>query len=519
MKFYLINPRLPLSFTSNEYAARMIFKKYSVPPLGLLTAAGMVPAGHEVTLCDENVSPINWDEECDIVGVTGMHLQRPGIRKIAEHFRKRGAKIVVGGPSVMAVPERYRDIADVLMLGEAEQIWPECIADLERGIVKDAYAPPETVDLRTSPVPRFDLISRRDYMQISMQTTRGCPFKCEFCDIITLYGRKVRTKPVAQVIKEVEYVLGLGWDRLFFVDDNFIGDPRYTMELVEALAALQKGVKTPFVFSTQATINIAHNAKLLQALYDGGLRSVFIGIETPRVSSLQETLKYQNVRKDILGEVERIQSQGVAVYSGLMVGFDHDDTDIFQEQVDFINDAKIPLPMPSMVGALPVTPLYDRMAAEGRLIPENEAQGNTYFTNIIPKQMTMDELEQGYRTMVGKLYDPVNYTNRVLGELQHLNRASGKASNYRMPLILGGFLWVLMWYIFDPNRAKLLKAFSRLFPRVLLRYPRVADAALQRLITYRHACRFASMVEHRYISRPTAGAPAAPPDLSVSVPA
>lgn len=519
MKFYLINPKLPLSFTSNEFAAQMVFKKYSVPPLGLLTAAGMIPAGHDVTLCDENVSTINWDQEADVVGVTGMHLQRPGIRKIAEHFRKRGAKVIVGGPSVMAVPERYRDIADVLMVGEAEQIWPECIRDLERGAVKDAYTPADTVDLRTSPIPRFDLISRSDYMQISMQTTRGCPFKCEFCDIITLYGRKVRTKPVARVLAEVEHVLKLGWDRLFFVDDNFIGDPRYTMELVEALAAMRKGMKKPFVFSTQATINMAHNEKLLQAMYDGGLRSVFIGIETPRVSSLQETLKFQNVRKDTLGEVERIQSQGIAVYSGLMVGFDHDDAAIFQEQVDFINDAKIPLPMPSIVGALPATPLYDRMRAEGRLILDNEAQGNTYFTNIIPKLLTMDELQQGYRTMVKALYDPVAYTNRVLGELEHLNRAAGKASNYKLPLILAGFIWVLLWYVVDPNRANLLKAYFRLFPRVLFTLPKVADAALQRLITYRHACRFASMVESRNVAQPPAGATAAPQDLSVSVPA
>lgn len=519
MKFYLINPKLPLSFTSNEYAARMVLRKYSVPPLGLLTAAGMIPEGHEVTICDENAHEINWDQECDVVGLTGMHLQRPGIRKIAEHFRKRGAKIVLGGPSVMAVPERYRDIADVLMLGEAEQIWPQAIADLEQGNVKESYLPADTVDLRTSPVPRYDLISPRDYMQISLQTTRGCPFKCEFCDIITLYGRKVRTKPVEQVLTEVRTVLALGWDRLFFVDDNFIGDPRYTAELMEALIDLRKTLPKPFYFSTQATINMAHNQKLLQQMHDGGLRAVFIGIETPRVSSLQETQKFQNVRKNIIDEIERIQSHGIAVYSGLMVGFDHDDASIFQEQVDFINEAKIPLPMPSMVGALPVTPLYDRIKAEGRLIPDNEAQGNTYFTNIIPKLMTMDELEQGYRTMVMALYDPVNYSNRVLGELENLNKAAGRVSNYQKPLILAGFLWVLLWYVFDPNRARLLSVFRRIVPTALRRYPRVADAALQRLVTYRHVSHFVSLVERRYISKPPAGSPVTQPDLSVSVPA
>ena len=514
MKFYLINPKLPLTFTSNEYAAQVVFKKYSVPPLGLLTAAGMIPSGHEVVLCDENVSAINWEQEADVVGISGMHLQGEGIRKMGRHFRARGAKVIVGGPSAMALPDRYRDVADVLMLGEAEQIWPECLADLERGVVKPAYRPAETVDLRTSPIPRFDLAPRRDYMQISLQTTRGCPFKCEFCDIITLYGRKVRVKPVTQVITEVDRVLALGWDRLFFVDDNFIGDPRYAMELAEALAARRKGMKNPFVFSTQLTINLAHNTKLLQALFDAGCRAVFIGIETPRVSSLQETHKFQNVRKDLLGDVERIQSQGIAVYSGLMVGFDHDDTDIFDEQLDFIRAAKIPLPMPSMVGALPGTPLYERLRVEGRLIPESAEQGNTLQTNIVPKLMTMDEFQQGYRSMVKGLYSPENFVERVLGELEHLNRSSSKASNYRMPVILGGFVWVLLWYLADPNRAALLKAYVLLVPRVFARFPKVADAALQRLITYRHACRFASTVERQYSERPSARAHVPQPELS-----
>ena len=500
MKFYLINPRLPLSFTGNEYAAPMVFKRYSTPPLGLLTVAGMIPHGHDVSLTDENTSTIDWDRDCDVVGLTGMHLQGQRIREIAMRFRARGKKVVVGGPSVMAVPERYRDVADILMVGEAEAIWPACVRDLERGVDRDAYYPTETVDLSTSPIPRYDLVSPRHYLSISLQTTRGCPFKCEFCDIITLYGRKVRVKPIPQVMQEVQRVLDLGWDRLFFVDDNFIGDPRYTMELMEAFVALQRTRRRPFHFSTQATINVAQNARLLQLLYDGGCRSMFIGIETPRVSSLQETHKFQNVRKSLLGDVERIQSKGIAVYSGLIVGFDHDDKAIFEEQVDFINETKIPLPLPAMLGALPGTPLHKRMLDEGRLIPDHEFQGNGYFTNIMPKQMTMEELVNGYRGMVFSLYDPEHFSDRVIGELSRLNRADGKASNYPFPVVLAGFLWVLLWYLYDPNRRKLLKAFRRLFAAAW-RYPRAADAALQRLVSYRHVCRFVSMLEAQHAAR------------------
>jgi len=513
MNFYLINPRLPLSFTGNEYAAPVVLKKYSTPPLGLLTVAGMIPPGHQVSLTDENVSAIDWDRDCDVVGLTGMHLQGERIREIASRFRARGTRVVIGGPSAMSVPERYRDVADILMLGEAESIWPECIRDLEQGTARDAYHPSETVDLRASPVPRYELISPRDYLSVSLQTTRGCPFQCEFCDIITLYGRKVRVKPVEHVLREVEHVLDLGWDRLFFVDDNFIGDPRYTTELMEAFVELQRTRRRPFHFSTQATINIAQNTKLLKLLYDGGCRSMFIGIETPRVSSLKETHKFQNVRRNLLGEVERIQTQGIAVYSGLIVGFDSDDRDIFKEQVDFIDEARIPLPLPAILGALPGTPLHKRMEDEGRLIPDCEFQGNGYFTNVIPKQMTMEELVDGYREMVFALYEPNRFSARVVGEIERLQRGGGEASNYGWPVVLAGFVWVLLWYVFDPNRRKLLRAF-RLIVAGAWRYPKAADAALQRLVSYRHACRFVSLLEQQHAARVGPSAPAVRPTVT-----
>jgi radical SAM superfamily enzyme YgiQ (UPF0313 family) len=510
MKIHLINPAMPLSFLSNEYGAPMVLRKYSTPPLGLLTAAGMIPSHHRVTLCDENTSQIDWNVDCDVVGITGMHLQEPRIREIAARFRARGKVVVVGGPSVMSLPEKYRDVADIRIVGEAEAIWPQCLADLERGSYLNEYVAVETVELSTSPIPRFDLISPKDYLSVSLQTTRGCPFRCEFCDIITLYGRKVRVKPVDQVLREVQRVLDLGWDRMVFVDDNMIGDPRYATELMQALADLRRRAPKPFYFTTQVTINLAQNTRMMELLYEAGGRSVFIGIETPRTSSLQETLKFQNVRRDLLGEVERIQRHGIAVYSGLIVGFDHDDLDIFKEQIAFITDAKIPIPLPSILGALPGTPLYKRMEDEGRLIPDKEFQANAYFTNIIPKSMTTDELERGYREMVFALYDPVRFADRVIGEIARLDDAEGQVSNYRMPIVWAAFVWVFVWYLFDPNRGKLLTALSRIVPAVLTRFPRMGDAALQRLVIYRHICRFVSMLEQRHAARPTevVGSPA-----------
>jgi radical SAM superfamily enzyme YgiQ (UPF0313 family) len=498
MKFYLINPSLPLSFTSNEYGAPMVFRKYSTPPLGLLTAAAMIPQHHAVTLCDENTSAIDWDADCDFVGLTGMHLQESRIREIAARFRARGKRVVVGGPSVMALPERYADVADIRIVGEAEQIWPEAIVDLENGRARSAYYATKTVDLATSPKPRFDFVSRRDYLSVSVQTTRGCPFRCEFCDIITLYGRTVRVKPVEQVLQEVTTVLELGWDRLLFVDDNLIGDPRYAAELLDALAALQKRVSRPFFFTAQSTINLAQNTALMKSYYGAGGRSVFIGIETPRTSSLQETMKFQNVRRDLLGEVERIQRHGIAVYSGLVVGFDHDDLGIFEEQVKFINDAKIPIPLPSILGALPGTPLYKRMADAGRLISDKGFHANAYFTNIHPKQMTVQELEHRYREMVFALYEPTRFADRVIGELDRLNDVEGEVSNYKWPVVWAAFLWVFLWCLFDPNRRKLLTALRIIGSAVFRRYPRMGEVVLQRLVIYRHVRRFVSMLERRH---------------------
>jgi radical SAM superfamily enzyme YgiQ (UPF0313 family) len=311
----------------------------------------------------------------------------------------------------------------------------------------------------------------------------------------------VRVKPVEQVLREVQRVLDLGWDRMVFVDDNMIGDPRYATELMKALVGLRKRTPKPFYFTTQVTINLAQNTKMMELLYEAGGRSVFIGIETPRTSSLQETLKFQNVRGDLLGEVERIQRHGIAVYSGLIVGFDHDDLDIFREQIAFITDSKIPIPLPSILGALPGTPLYKRMEDEGRLIPDKEFQANAYFTNIIPKSMTTDDLEHGYREMVFTLYDPVRFADRVVGEIERLNDAEGQVSNYKLPFVWAAFVWVFLWYLFDPNRGKLLTALWRVLP-VLTRFPRMGDAALQRLVIYRHICRFVSMLEKRHASRP-----------------
>lgn len=492
MKIYLINPQIPVSFAGNEYAAQMLFKKYSTPPLGLLTIAAMIPPSHKIAFCDENASRIEWNNNCDIVVLSGMHIQKKRLREIAVCFRELGKKIIVGGPSAMAVPEWYRDIADILVLGEAERIWPECLSDLEAGRAKDVYEEKETIQLHESPIPRFDLITPRHYMNMSLQTTRGCPYSCEFCDIITLYGRKMRTKPIEHVLAEFKTLFRLGGERIFLVDDNFIGDPGYTSELLRAMIRMNQQLKRSPKFSCQITINVAQNIPLLKLLHAAGCRSMFIGIETPRIESLKETHKFHNARTDMAEDIKTIQSHGISVYSGMVVGFDHDDSTIFEEQLRFTNRAHVPISGPTQLTALPGTPLYTRIKAEGRLKDEKSRNWNWIESNIIPKQMTSEELNEGYVSLIEKLYAPEAFTNRIFGELERLEHTEGKlsASNLNILLVLLGFFWVLLWYLFDPHRKKLLHAFWRLFPAVLVRHPKTTAQALLRLVLYRHICRF-----------------------------
>ena len=502
MKFYFVNPRTSVSFTGNDYAAPVALRKYSIPPLGLLTAAGMVPREHEIRFCDENADSIDWKNDSEYVCLTGMHLQKRRIREIATRFREMGKKIIVGGPSVMAVSEEYRDIADILIVGEAEYVWPECLADLARGEAKDVYRASKTILLEDSLPPRFDLVAPRDYFSMSMQTTRGCPFTCEFCDIITLYGRKVRAKPIKNVLKEIELLVELGTDSINIVDDNFIGNQHYCAELLEAFIDFRARQKRPFYFTCQLTINVTQKPRLLRLLRLAGCRSVFVGIETPRKSSLEETQKFQNSRSDLVKDVARIQSEGIAVYSGLMVGFDHDDTTIFQEQVDFMNEAKIPTAAPHQIGALPGTPLHKRMIAEGRLLPDTEFHMVSFQTNIRPKLMTLKELNDGYVWMLKEMFRPEPYADRVLGQLERISKARDRASNYNPVFIFAAFLWVLLWYIFDPNRKKLLTAYFRVTAKVMAHYRNVSDTALVHLIHYRHIAKFIDVLEDELCEEP-----------------
>ena len=412
MKIYLIAPKNPESFWTFDRILPSLNKKCLFPNLSLPTVAGITPREHEIVLCDENVEPIDFDTDADIVGLTGYVVHEKRIFELAKEFRRRGKFVVAGGPLASLCPEKLRDKVDVVFVDEAEYTWPQFLADYSAGNWQSEYNQHEKPSMHDSPLPRFDLLKVDRYRTMTIQFARGCPFNCEFCDIIVMYGRKPRTKTVAQVMAEVLEIHRLGIRNIFVVDDNFIGNKPEAKQLLHALADWQKENGYPIEFLTEVTLNIAQDDELLRLMRQANFATIFIGIESPRAESLKETHKTQNLRENILDSVHRIQRAGIDVMAGMIVGFDHDDPSIFDEQFRFIQDARIPISMTGMLNAVPKTPLHQRLKEAGRLIAESVGD-QFVFTNIIPKGMSRVQLYEGYKNLLERLYSYSNYRRRV----------------------------------------------------------------------------------------------------------
>jgi radical SAM superfamily enzyme YgiQ (UPF0313 family) len=382
------------------------------------TIAGMTPPPHEVVLCDENVEEIDFDVEADVVGVTGYIIHRERMLEIIEEFRRRGRFVVVGGPFASLCPEQLRGRCDALFVEEAEETWPRFLADFAAGTPKSEYRAEEKPDMTLSPTPRFDLLKVDRYHALTIQFARGCPFNCEFCDIIVVYGRRPRAKSVEQVMTEVRECHRLGARQVFIVDDNFIGNKKLAKELLRELGRFGREHGYPIDFQTEVSLNVSQDEELLSLLHDANFTTIFIGIESPRKASLAETKKTQNLRGDLVENVRRIHAHGIQVQAGMIVGFDHDDESIFEEQLRFIQEARIPVSMTGMLQAMPKTPLYERVEREGRLV--TESTGDQFvLSNIVPSLMSRRALYQGYRWLAEQLYDFRNYRARTLAFLLH----------------------------------------------------------------------------------------------------
>ncbi len=483
MKLYLVAPKNPESFWTFDRILPELGKRATFPNLALPTLAALTPAEHEVVLCDEAVEPIDFDTDADWVGLTGYIVHRERMFEILDGFRARGKKLVVGGPFATLCPEQLRDRADVLFVGEAEETWGQFLRDAAEGTVRPEYETRDLPSLERSPVPRFDLLKLDRYRSMPIQFARGCPYTCEFCDIIVMYGRRPRAKRVEQVMAELEELARLGVPNVFVVDDNFIGDKKKAKALLRAISAWQAERGHPIELMTESSINLAQDAELLSLMRAANFTTIFVGIESPRAASLAETSKHQNLREDIVASVHRIQAAGIEVMAGMIVGFDNDDVSIFDEQFDFIQDARIPVSMTGLLNALPQTALHERLLAAGRL--DSDYTGDQFaFSNVLPAGMTRLELYRGYERLLTRLYDYTHYRTRAMAFIL----AHGEGIRSRVasgPDEVKVFLRTLWSCVLaaTPRRAWMT---LRMFAETLLKRPSAFRRAVSLALMHKH---------------------------------
>ncbi len=410
----LINPRFDVSFWGLEHALPLIGKRANLPVAALPLLAALTPPQHRITLIDENVEAIDFDRcaRADIVGLTGMVVQRQRMREILIELKARGVFTVVGGPWVTVSEAYFGDLADVVFIGEAEETWPRFLADWREGRIERRYEQAEKTDMTTVPAPRLDLLKTRHYLFGSVQFTRGCPFQCEFCDIIVVFGRRPRLKTAAQIIAELEGLRAQGFEIAFIVDDNLIGNKKAVKEILRQVAQWQWDNGFPLTFCTEASIDLADDAELMELMVAANIAIVFVGIESPNEASLRETKKVQNLRAGgtLVDKVRRIQAAGIEVWAGMILGFDHDDADVFAAHRRFLGEARISTAMVGMLSAIPKTPLYARLAAESRL---DERDAPAEGTNVLPLQMSRQTLRKGYVRLMAELYEAKAYFDRL----------------------------------------------------------------------------------------------------------
>ena len=470
MKALLVYPRFLDTYWSFSHALSLYGRRSFFPPLGLLTISSLLPPHWERKLVDLNVeqlalADVQW---CDAVFLSAMHVQKSSLQQMIKLAKTHGKTVVVGGPYASICPHELND-ADHVFVGEAESTFAKFASEFERGEAQRVYRSAERPALSCSPVPDFQLANLKHYSAMPVQYSRGCPFNCEFCDIIEIYGRIPRTKSNEQMLRELDALASTGWqETVFIVDDNFIGNKKNVRRFLPALAEWSKRHGFPFSFVTEASINLADDDELLQLMRDAGFSRVFVGIETPVEDSLKLSQKAQNTRRDLLESIRKIQSYGIEVMAGFIVGFDNDPEDIFERQISFIRQSAVPCSIVSLLSAIPETQLWRRLEREGRLLGVDHSGNNTDgFLNFIPK-MDKQRLLEGYKSVLRTIYDPREYYQRSLDCLAQVNRTGAPAPG-RTELILNDLLSLfrvaLKLGVLDRSRAE----FWRYMLRVALR--------------------------------------------------
>jgi len=502
LKILLVYPQYPDTFWSFRYALKIIAKKASFPPLGLLTVATMLPDEWEKKLVDMNVTTLddkdlNW---ADYVFISAMVVQRDSVKEVIARCGKFGAKVVAGGPLFTTGYEEFEGV-DHFVLGEAEITLPSFLEDLDKGCAKHIYASSERPDIRKTPIPRWSLINMKKYSSMNIQYSRGCPFNCEFCDIIILNGHKPRTKAKDQMLDELEALYSQGWrSGVFIVDDNFIGNKRkLKTEILPAIINWMEEKKYPFAFSTEASINLADDEELMRLMVKTGFNTVFVGIETPNEESLAECNKFININRDLVASVKKIQNHGLEVQGGFIVGFDSDPLSIFKSQINFIQKSGIATAMVGLLNAPRGTRLYQRLKQENRLLKDSSGDNTDCSLNFIPK-MNYETLINGYKHILNTIYSPKQYYERVRIFLKEYKPQKRKGALRLQSYHIRGFIGS-MWFLGVKEKGR--RYYWKLFVSTLLKHPRSFPLSLSLSVFGFH---FRKVIEE-YISTPIGDTP------------
>ena len=471
MKILLVYPRYPDTFWSFRHALKFLSKKASFPPLGLLTVAAMLPGEWEKKLVDMNVSVLS-DEDikwADYVFISSMVVQKSSTKEVITRCNKLNTRVVAGGPLFTTGYEEFEEV-DHFVLGEAEVTLPQFLADLADGCPRHIYSSDERPDISKTPIPLWSLINMKNYSAMSLQYSRGCPFDCDFCDIIVLNGHRPRTKDKQQTVDELEALYRHGWrGSLFIVDDNFIGNrKKLKAETLPAMIEWSKKKKYPFIFFTEASINLADDEGLMELMAEAGFNRVFIGIETPNEEGLVECNKLQNRNRDLAAAVKKIQNHGFEVQGGFILGFDSDPVSIFRKQINFIQQTGIVTAMVGLLNAPNGTKLYKRLKKENRLLKDMSGDNTDFSINFIPR-MKYETLVTGYKNVLDTIYSPRHYYERVVTFLKEYKpRKTAGISQLRFSHITS-FIKAL-WFLGVWNKGR--RYFWRLLILTLLKRPR-----------------------------------------------
>lgn len=474
MKILLVYPHYPDTFWGFKYALKFISKKASLPPLGLLTIASMLPPEWEKRLIDINITPLK-DKDllwADYVFISAMSIQKESVKTVISRCKALGVKIVAGGPLFTAFPEEFEGDVDHFVLDEAEITLPPFLDDLKKRQAKHFYTSQERADIRNTPLPLWELADLKKYASMNIQYSRGCPFDCEFCNITVLHGRVPRTKEKEQIVAEMESLYLRGWrGGIFFVDDNFIGNKvKLKKEVLPAIIEWMKKRNHPFTLSTEVSINLSDDEELIHMMVQAGFDTVFIGIETPNEESLAECSKLQNRNRDLIACVKKIQRSGLEVQAGFIVGFDKDPASIFERLIAFIQESGIATAMVGLLNAPHGTKLYHRLKKEGRLLSAASGDNTDFSINFKPK-MNHETLISGYRKVVHTIYSPKHYYARVRKFLKEYKPKQAKTFHFRFSHLEAGFKSIFRLGIIGRERIYYWKLFfwslfrrPRLFP-------------------------------------------------------